>query len=262
MKHKLNLPKKDALVICCCAVFLMLTLGAIGSRGRNHAKIILCQVNLEQMTKAWLLYAADNNDLIAGSNTPISPDDSGPWVCAPQTESGASRTSGSEVEEKIFGIKRGVLWPYIETPKPYHCPEDQRSKTATANLAYVGKGGYRSYSIVDGLNGGGWGVVPITKLGQIENPAEKIVFLEESDGRGFNIGAWVIYLDREWWIDPIAVWHQDSSSFGFADGHVENHKWVDPDTIEMAQGQTVYMADPGSVDLKYMQDHYPYARLK
>lgn len=66
MKHKLSMPKKDALVICFCAGFLMLTLGSIGTRGRHHARSILCQRNLSKLSIAALMYADDNNDKFYG----------------------------------------------------------------------------------------------------------------------------------------------------------------------------------------------------
>ena len=58
--------KKDTIIACFCAAFLMLSLGAIGSRGRNHAKSIICQVNLSKMSMAALMYANDNDGTFYG----------------------------------------------------------------------------------------------------------------------------------------------------------------------------------------------------
>ena len=55
-----------------------------------------------------------------------------------------------------------------------------------------------------------------------------MVFVEEQDPRNENLGTWVIDVKPSpGWVDQFAVFHGNDSSFGFADGHAENHKWVD-----------------------------------
>ena len=83
-------------------------------------------------------------------------------------------------------------------------------------------------------------------------------------GRGGNQGSWVIYFDRDEWIDPIAIWHNNSSTFAYADGHAEHHKWVGKGTRQMAENQTFFFKpNPASdsyeqdiEDLRYMQKGY------
>lgn len=234
----------------------------------------VCLANINSLSKAWCIYADDYNDrLIGGSTTnsinarwPQDKSPANPWVLAPQDENGNDKTfTGSELEEKLIGIKRGLLWPYIESPDVYHCLGDTRHKHPPAATGYGGKGGYRSYSIVSGANAfpacGDWGLVPCTRQTQIKNPSWKYVFIEETDGRGFNMGAWCVRPTGDHWTDPLAIWHNDSSTLGYADGHAERHKWLDSDTIRMAEKQIPNMDDPDSVDLEYMQEHLPYLKL-
>ena len=188
-----------------------------------------------------------------------------PWVLQPQTEAGNSlSSSGSEVEEKIIGIKRGLLWTYLENHKVYHCNADKRSKVAPADPSYSGTGGYRSYSIPSGANAfphcGDWGVVPYTRLSQIRKPSSKYVFLEETDARGYNMGAWCVPPTGDRWTDPVAMFHNEASTFGFADGHAELLKWRDKDTIKWLEKPTPGLSDPGSEDLIWVQEHLPYLR--
>ncbi|MCF7957970.1 MAG: hypothetical protein K9M57_05920, partial [Phycisphaerae bacterium] len=67
----------------------------------------------------------------------------------------------------------------------------------------------------------------VNKLGTIKSPSSKFVFVEDSDDRGYNMGSWVLNGNpTAWsWTDPMALWHNDSSTLGFADGHAEMHKW-------------------------------------
>ena len=98
----------------------------------------------------------------------------------------------------------------------------------------VGSGwAYESYSKTDGMNGSGWTGPPFKKITSINAPTVSAVFVEEADPRGFQNGTWVI--DRSGWVDPFAIFHGAVSTFSFADGHAESHKWVDAKTIQAAK---------------------------
>jgi prepilin-type processing-associated H-X9-DG protein len=55
--------------------------------------------------------------------------------------------------------------------------------------------------------------------------------VEESGSQGYNIDDWAFQVGQyksgsQLEMDgPIAVWHGQSSTFAFADGHGEKHKW-------------------------------------
>ena len=115
--------------------------------------------------------------------------------------------------------------------------------------------GFRSYSAPDCMAGIGWGGLadpPAFRFNQITHPGAKYVFIEESDNRGYNLGSWVIDIYAHAWIDPLAIWHHDRSTLGFADGHAVIHLWVDDRTIEMCENQWFFQSHPGSRDLDYM----------
>ena len=68
--------------------------------------------------------------------------------------------------------------------------------------------------------------------------------------------------DAPAFVDPFAVFHNERSTMAFADGHAEKIVWKDPDTMrhsqEITDGKTnFYFADPGSVDLQWLLQHYP-----
>ena len=57
MKSTLTLTKKDIVAVLACAFFLLMNLGAIGARGRERAKQIVCLSNLGKMAFAHMVYA-------------------------------------------------------------------------------------------------------------------------------------------------------------------------------------------------------------
>ena len=66
--------------------------------------------------------------------------------------------------------------------------------------------------------------------------------MEENDPRGENSGTWVINLNGtpandfagSTFMDSPAVFHGQSSSFSWADGHSSSRKWIDAATINYA----------------------------
>jgi prepilin-type N-terminal cleavage/methylation domain-containing protein/prepilin-type processing-associated H-X9-DG protein len=227
---------------------------------KAKAKNLLCATHLKGIITAWHMYSGDNGEKLCSSQTRYAPSggpvDGGEWVWAPTvegTEYSVNYSAGSydpTQAQRLEGLKRGALWPYLETVDVFHCQSDKS------------KGGnFRSYSMTDSMGGnGGWASSDYKiyrNQGEIRNPAGKIVLLEENDWRGCNFGSFIMEPIAKRWADPLTVWHGGSSSFAFADGHAEFRKW-DPETVEN------FMADPpvygyfpttagGIEDIEWMQ---------
>jgi len=241
-------------VIAIIALLLAILMPAL-KIAKRKAQGVICLTNLNTLSKSWFMYTMDNGSRVPSPDTPLDPSLRYSWACVPQTEAGVNKHSGSDLDEKIVGIKRGVLYPYVESPKVYHCPGDKRSSKPA--LKANGLGGYRSYSMPGSMTN------PIKKQTQIVSPDSMYVFIEEMDGRGYNINSWVIYTTKQQWIDPISIWHGNSSTLGFVDGHAESHKWYGKGTIEMAEKQTFWYVPVSAEDIKdflFMQRGYPHKR--
>jgi prepilin-type N-terminal cleavage/methylation domain-containing protein len=256
-------------VIAIIALLLTILLPAM-SIAKKKATAVVCLANQHNLLIAWRMYADENNGRIVGASPGLTPQTppwgfTGPgysWACTSQTDSGVSvRPEDSTVEEKINGIRLGLLYEYLRSEKVYHCPGDTRYReTQTYYSGHTGMGAYRTYSIVGGLHGAALskGYV-ISEMSQIRRPAGKYVFVEEADGRGENIGSWSLYLSAAGWTDPFAIWHRDSSTLGYADGHAILRLWRDQTTIDLAESQT-FGAVPGPkevTDLPFMRRGYP-----
>jgi len=232
---------------------------------KMHATGVVCLSNLGGMSKGWLLYSDDNDGTVCGGTVGNTGDPTNSWVQFPDGN------VSDEMSEKERCIEIGSLFPYIEAIGAYHCPGDRRYLSPSIDPGAYGLeiGGYRSYSIVGGMRGvnpgGGWQIIPIQKLSDLKSPGSKYIYVEEADGRGTNAGSWVINPRTREWVDPFAIWHNERSTLGFADGHGEKHQWVDESTIRWSETQDPYNPLPAGAptnDLDYMISAYPYARLQ
>jgi prepilin-type processing-associated H-X9-DG protein len=63
MNHKVNITKKDIAVVLFCIIFLLTSLGAVGSGGRMRAKETVCLSNLRQWGLISQIYTESNDGL-------------------------------------------------------------------------------------------------------------------------------------------------------------------------------------------------------
>ncbi len=271
-------------VIAIIALLLSILIPAL-----NYVKVqatgIVCLSNLNGVGKCWVLYAVDNDSEVIGSDTggldgyrnqgypgpnPVTSRQVWSFVATPQNQSSAF--SNDSIMDEVRGIEKGGLWSYIENYKIYHCPTDKRHLKPPTTTTNGTKGGYRSYSIVGvyngGITGGSWDtkepLAMVYKTGEIVTPGHKIVWLEEADGHGWNHRTWNIFLDTtSKWGDPFAIWHNNRSTLGFADGHAEMHYWEDDSTRAMSEAQTKQYAIPSDEgkDIGWFLRHYIPGRI-
>ena len=251
-------------VIAIIALLLAILIPAL-STAKAIASGVVCTYNEKQLTLAWILYAGDNNDNICDAvpieNSTGKADGQWGFVAAPMNEAGGQSTS--TLEDRIRGFEKGALWAYLKTHKVFHCLADKRWKK--------GNGAYRTYSIGAVLSplyytnaGWGQGKVAIKKMTNFTSPSDKFVFLEETEAGPFNHNTWDIDLNQPSWIDPFAILHNNASTFGYADGHAERHKWTQERTRWLAEtgGKFVPVIDnnmhPGSTleDYNWFVKHY------
>jgi prepilin-type processing-associated H-X9-DG protein len=258
MKTSCQNPKaQDIITAIVCIVVLACTVGALGQRTREHSHQLTCYGQMMTLLDGWTQFAEDHegqlprNDGTINENGPLSWVD--PGVDAP-----------SNLEHEIESITHGTLFPYIGDVDTYHCPADTR-------LYDPNQRAFRSYSMSNTMNAPGSFYGPNTAWAdEIANPASALVFVEEPDPRGSNLGEWALGLGDqpgypdERWVDPVAVWHDKACNLGLADGHVERHRWQNQSTID--RGTAAQSGDPdfhfnmipedGFEDYDYMRSIY------
>lgn len=247
-------------VIAIIAVLMAILMPAL-QLVREQASGSACQGNQGNLALAWVMYADDNDGKLVGGypyvrdihNSGSPYPDRTQWLCAPLAADGtifpsAASYSGAYMQSCVGtpplkehierGIMAGALYPYLNTVKVYHCPGDKRFRQkAPLNV-------YQSYSISDPMNGKFEdGKFAYRKITDVKMPSAKYVFAEEAaTTASFNIGSWWFgyklssgQIESSAMIDPVALWHSKKSTFGFADGHSEIHKWKQPVTIRSLQ---------------------------
>jgi prepilin-type N-terminal cleavage/methylation domain-containing protein len=242
-------------VIAIIAVLMAILLPSLNA-AKQQANAIRCVANLRSLTLAWLLYKDDYDARMVGGH--VGEKRSGilvDWVDSPSA-------AQAGLDEKKASCRRGLLWSYVKLIDVYRCPGDLR-KMNPPHWAF------RSYSISGNMYGeerfSGWTGRALRLFTEIKQPADRYVFVEEIDPRGYNMGSWVVQPPgTNRWIDPLAIWHNKQSALSWADGRAEKHRWVDRSTMEAAQDafdakQGAFDRTPPAgegEDLKFMQDRY------
>lgn len=250
-------------VIAIIALLLSIVMPAL-KKAKLQAQGILCLSNLHGLGQAWFAYQEENDSKLVQGNVPALSNfqKARYWVEPPQDQSGTYTGNLDPLPEgdELRGIRRGLLYPYLEAVDSFHCPSDRSQKQFD--------GGYRSYSTTGAMNGedadeyAGQYYIPngdwVKLYTEIVNPGNKYVFVENNDLRAWNMGSWIMnYISPYSWGDPLSVWHDRRSTLGFADGHSEMHRWVDDSTIQMAeQGWGVSVPADEGTDLTYMARGY------
>jgi prepilin-type N-terminal cleavage/methylation domain-containing protein/prepilin-type processing-associated H-X9-DG protein len=247
----------ELLVVIAIIAILMAILMPSLRLARDQAHAIRCVANIKSLTLCWLLYKDDYDAKMVGGHVGGKQDNRViDWVDSPTG-------TGDPIEIKQAAIKRGLLWSYVKEFDVYRCPGDQR-------ITRHNQDAFRSYSIAGTMFGEerytpNWSGRALWSYAEIKAPALKYVFVEEIDPRGHNMGSWVMEPDGSRWIDPLAIWHNKRSTFSYADGSAEKHRWVNQLTMDMAaiaaegiQAGAFSQAPPASEreDIEFMHRGY------
>jgi len=228
-------------VIAIIAILAAMLLPAL-AKAKLRATLTVDKSNMRQLGLALTMFATDNNDLVL----PTTGNPGGGYWLGPKYANGsdADTTTAATAQQALdwvtFGLRQSDIWNYCPGREANHCPGDLRTKLAP------GKGwAYDSYSKVSVIGEAGNNSFTLKKMrfekhSDMKNPSGTFTFVEESDHRGWNRGAWEMKVEdttpsspfQTSTVDPFSVFHGTSSTFGFADGHGETHKWRSPQIIQ------------------------------
>ena len=275
-------------VIAIIGILASMLLPAL-SEAKTKATGAQCSNNMKQLALGWLMYKDDydgklapNSDSTSAGNSLGCPSWVRGWEILNGYRDDNTNTSFLVDTTRANDDFGNVGW-YVGNPGSYKCPADkskdsgngmQRVRSISMN-GWVQPGGVKSGG---GCGAGGGG-------GYFDGNSYEVYRKESDFNRKKPSDVWVFLDEREdsindgwFWVSPagylatggqtnqpglyaIIDWpgsyHNKSTSFSFADGHVEMHKWSDARTMPIVQNG-VYVSNPGMAnnpDIGWLQDH-------
>lgn len=263
----------ELLVVIAIIAILMAILMPALQIAREQARGVACMSNQKTMGLAYVMYADENDSRMCGGMARYAPIDGvPPWVMPPLAyQAGgdfSQKPSGAvTLEERHNGLREGVLFPFIKDVGAFHCPGDNRIRQGTSNGRQLQHLLFRSYSLTDYLRA----TAPTDpkKITDFRNPSSKLLFVEEiydAPGANHNVDGWSYNPGTNSLWDPLGVFHSNSCTFSFMDGHAAVKKWSDKRTVIYFQSRTEAASmgfgknsqfNPPNEDLLWLDEHYP-----
>jgi len=266
-------------IIAILAALLLPALRAAKEKGQG----IACLNNHRQLAMAWRMYADDNREVLVYASTSGmgSWPDEYAWSGAHMDFDGNNQANW----DPTYDMAKRPLWVYAgKNPGLFKCPADHsiinvggvpkpRILTMSMNL-YVG--GFAPVPGWDPLPEGTDGHWPfaapykiyakLSHFNGISSPARIFVFLDMREDR-VNWSNFMIDMSGypnqpqlyAFTSDLPGMYHNRSCGFSFADGHSENHRWIDGRTTPpLVQGGdplgVMSTPSPNNPDVAWLQD--------
>lgn len=269
----------DLLVtVVCLGGAIWVATGTV-SQHQTGSHSAVCIANLRDLSLAFQQYTIER-DLF-----PPNPDDGNTvplhaWVGG-QAGIGGAQEFNLEI---LQDPSRSLLYPYLRERKAhvFRCPLDPRigrGQSANSGERGLWVPAARSYAMNQAVGVDPYrpsnGNLPVhgpwldnrhshargrkwRTYGRFQDvvspsPERLAVFLDE-DHYSINDGTLAFGMEAAEWIDRPATRHQMSGTIGFADGHVQMRRWVDPRTVIGNRSDSQRASVPDSADYLWLRE--------
>jgi prepilin-type N-terminal cleavage/methylation domain-containing protein len=249
-------------VIAIIAILAALLLPTLAN-AKKKAQETSCINNQKEFGLGLILYADDYH------NNYLPFEQAGGFYQVPNGVPFTGYTPEAAYDACVQALTNSLLFIYVKNVAIFHCPGDTRVMD-TPGDGYA----YQSYSKTQNYAGDSydnyWGMGGnCLKTADVSAPSMTFVTVEDTDWRGYNDGTWVVNWQVNGtnpgtftWEDPLAMYHVDVDTWGFADGHVEGHTWTDQAAIAAGQNASKGIAvtgfpastSPTSPDYSYVRN--------
>ena len=223
-------------VIAILAAMLMPTY----SRAKKKAKQTNCVSNLRQLELGAQLYTQDNNGrLLENMPETQSPAPTNCWVL------GNMKEPSEAIDANL--LKRGTLFPYAGQDALYHCPADVSQAQNQLRLRSYSMNGWFGSRMMEELNHNSAFRTFMKDMElSVARPAALWRFADEHPNT-IDDGWFLVTMDDSMpFASAPGTAHQNGYDLSFADGHVENYKLRDPESVALGQAQA--QIKPGNTD--------------
>ena len=234
-------------VIAIIAILAAMLLPAL-SRAKAKGQGAVCLSNMKQLDLAWMLYAGDNSEKLPPNSSNDkgqvgqTAQEPGAWVAGSLVYTPSSSPDNANTALLVSTVYQafGSIGGYTKSPGVYQCPGDQstdpvygpRVRSCSMN-GFVGVGGAAGSLSANQVSSGYECYVKSMDFRKLA-PVNAFVFLDErassiDDGwfyvstAGYNPNGTTASVVVK---NLPAVYHNNCSSFAFADGHAEIHRWI------------------------------------
>jgi prepilin-type N-terminal cleavage/methylation domain-containing protein/prepilin-type processing-associated H-X9-DG protein len=260
-------------VIAIIAILAAMLLPAL-AKAKARAGVAVCVSNQKQLALGFKMFPEDHNNYIISAGTGNNTGDNlFSWRIDPAKLTTYPNVPAGQDYQMLYddyGFQQGGLFPYLKNPNLIHCPSDTRyqipSRPAWCSYSMADNlngSGVPTDGSVD---------YRIHKESDLKRPSDNMLWSEENDPRNEttggignvneNEGTWEPFkgggggggdapdpsanppysslkvggpAPAVGWYDGPAAYHNTSSTFSFADGHAESHRWYDGISLGFAK---------------------------
>ena len=246
-------------VIAIIAILAALLLPAL-NRAKSKAWRIQCVNNQRQLSIAWHAYTDDNQGRFPSNGYGTT---GKLWVVGREHIEPEAYTNVSYLLDPQYAL----FADYVRTRGVYKCPADR----TTINLGGVDQPRLRNYALnayfawdsptTDEYSSPGyWTFFKNSECAPFD-PSRLYTFVDTSP-ENICFAGFVLYIGNSGWFwHRPSIEHDNSGTIAFADGHVDTHRWRDPDTLKYARdggngdGFHFCFVNANNPDLRWLQDH-------